>query len=43
MNWIFGAYSSVYNTAMMNGESRANHVATAKKPESKIARLFGRG
>jgi len=43
MNWIFGAYSSVYNTAMMNGPTREQHAATAEKVDSKVARLFGRG
>jgi hypothetical protein len=30
MNWIFEAYSNVYNAAMMQEQSRASHVATAK-------------
>ena len=31
MNWIFEAYSNVYNAAMMQDQSRASYVATAKK------------
>ncbi len=42
MNWVFGAYSSVYNTAMMNGTGRQDHVAPAKSSPSAISRLFGR-
>lgn len=30
MNWIFEAYSNVYNAAMMQDQSRPNHAATAK-------------
>jgi hypothetical protein len=30
MNWIFEAYSNVYNAAMMQDQSRPSHVATAK-------------
>jgi hypothetical protein len=29
MNWIFEAYSNVYNAAMMQDQSRPSHVATA--------------
>ena len=30
MNWIFEAYSNVYNAAMMQDQSRTSHAATAK-------------
>jgi hypothetical protein len=30
MNWIFEAYSNVYNAAMMQDQSRPSHVAIAK-------------
>ena len=30
MNWIFEAYSNVYNAAMMQDQSRPSYVATAK-------------
>jgi hypothetical protein len=41
MNWIFEAYSNVYNAAMMQDQSRARHVATAKKSaEPKTVSLF---
>ena len=41
MNWIFEAYSNVYNAAMMQDQSRASHVATAKDTtESKRFTLF---
>jgi hypothetical protein len=30
MNWIFEAYSNVYNAAMMQGQARPSHVAAAK-------------
>lgn len=47
MNWIFEAYSNVYNAAMMQDQSRLDHAATAKKElESKrFSRLapFARG
>jgi hypothetical protein len=46
MNWVFGAYSNVYSTAMMQNTDVAHHLATAKlnavKPAGRIARLFGR-
>jgi hypothetical protein len=46
MNWIFGAYSNVYSTAMMQNSDVAHHLANAKisdvKPAGRIARLFGR-
>jgi hypothetical protein len=41
MNWIFEAYSNVYNAAMMQDQSRLSHVATAKNStESKPFTLF---
>jgi hypothetical protein len=41
MNWIFEAYSNVYNAAMMQDQSRPNHVATAKNSaEPKSSSLF---
>ena len=41
MNWIFEAYSNVYNAAMMQDQSRPSHVATAKNSvESKRFTLF---
>lgn len=47
MNWIFGAYSNVYSTAMMQNKDVAAYLANAKPGETKqggrIARLFGRG
>jgi hypothetical protein len=30
MNWIFEAYSNVYNAAMMQDQSRPNYAAPAK-------------
>ncbi len=30
MNWIFEAYSNVYNAAMMQDQNRPAHVAVAK-------------
>ena len=46
MNWVFGAYSSVYSTAMMQNKSVEGHLASAKvseaKSASRVARLFGR-
>ena len=30
MNWLFEAYSNVYNTAMMQDVKSANDIATAK-------------
>jgi hypothetical protein len=30
MNWIFEAYSNVYNAAMMQDQSRPSYIATAK-------------
>jgi len=47
MNWIFEAYSNVYNAAMMQEQSRPSHVATAKngaEPKSfSRSRPFVRG
>jgi hypothetical protein len=41
MNWIFEAYSNVYNAAMMQDQSRPSNVATAKTSvESKRLSLF---
>ncbi len=41
MNWIFEAYSNVYNAAMMQDQSRPSNVAPAKNaPESKRFGLF---
>ena len=41
MNWIFEAYSNVYNAAMMQDQSRLNYAATAKSnPETKRFSLF---
>jgi len=46
MNWVFGAYSNVYNTAMMQNRDAVYHLATAKSVTVRtvglIARLFGR-
>lgn len=46
MNWVFGAYSNVYNTAMMQSKDVSSYLADAKVSEGKrsgrIARLFGR-
>ena len=46
MNWVFGAYSNVYNTAMMQKGYAEVNLADAKSSETKgvgrIARLFGR-
>ncbi len=47
MNWVFGAYSNVYSTAMMQNKDAAAYLADAKAGETRrpgrIARLFGRG
>ena len=47
MNWIFEAYSNVYNAAMMQDQSRLNHAATAKngaEPKSfSLLKPFVRG
>jgi hypothetical protein len=47
MNWVFEAYSNVYKAAMMQDQSRLEHVAAAKKDlESKRFSLlapFARG
>jgi hypothetical protein len=47
MNWIFEAYSNVYNAAMMQDQSRLNHAATAKNDvETKrfsLLKPFSRG
>lgn len=41
MNWIFEAYSNVYNAAMMQDQSRAVHAAAAKNSaEPKSFSLF---
>ena len=46
MNWVFGAYSNVYRTAMMQNKEVAAYLADANISEGKstgrIARLFGR-
>jgi hypothetical protein len=42
MNWIFGAYSSVYNTAMLNTQERDGHVAGANRTRKPRLGLFGR-
>ena len=46
MNWVFGAYSNVYSTAMMQNKDVEAHLASAKTSEAKsagrVARLFGR-
>jgi hypothetical protein len=46
MNWVFGAYSNVYSTAMMQNRGSEVHLANAKTSEVKragrVARLFGR-
>ena len=31
MNWLFEAYSNVYNTAMMQDVKPESHIATAKE------------
>lgn len=46
MNWIFNAYSTVYQTAMLQPQAELRHVAPAKthvaaKP-SRLLGLFGR-
>ena len=47
MNWVFGAYSNVYSTAMMQNRDVVAYLADAKATKTKtagpIARLFGRG
>ena len=46
MNWVFGAYSNVYSTAMMQKRDVEAYLANAKMSETKsagrVARLFGR-
>ena len=46
MNWIFDAYSNVYNAAMMQAQSDRHNAATAKeRPHVKrtsILGIFGR-
>ena len=46
MNWVFGAYSNVYSTAMMQNRDVEAYLADAKigkaKSAGRIARLFGR-
>ena len=46
MNWVFGAYSNVYSTAMMQNKDVEAYLANAKLTEAKsagrIARLSGR-
>jgi hypothetical protein len=47
MNWIFEAYSNVYNAAMMQSREQPVYPARAKASEEShtgtIARFFGRG
>lgn len=43
MNWIFGAYSSVYSAAMMQDAKAHGARAELPKKSSSVARLFGRG
>jgi hypothetical protein len=41
MNWIFEAYSNVYNAAMMQDQARPTHAASAKNgAEPKSFSLF---
>jgi hypothetical protein len=46
MNWVFGAYSNVYSTAMMQNKDVEAYLANAKMSEAKsagrVARLFSR-
>lgn len=46
MNWVFDAYSNVYNAAMMQTQTRGHDVATAKEQvhvkRSPILGFFGR-
>lgn len=46
MNWVFGAYSNVYSTAMMQNKNVDAYLANAKLSEGKsagrISRLLGR-
>jgi hypothetical protein len=43
MNWVFEAYSNVYNAAMLQDRSQLNHAATAKNnAEPKRFSLFKR-
>ena len=46
MNWVFGAYSNGYSTAMMQNKDVEAYLANAKMSETKsagrVARLFGR-
>ncbi|MEP7173913.1 MAG: hypothetical protein ABI705_10540 [Aestuariivirga sp.] len=46
MNWVFGAYSNVYSTAMMQNKDVEAYLADAKmsgvKRTGRVARLFGR-
>lgn len=42
MNWVFGAYSSVYNTAMMSETGRRERAEPQRTRASAIGRLFGR-
>lgn len=37
MNWIFEAYSNVYNSAMMQGENRRSYAAPAKNKAGNAA------
>jgi hypothetical protein len=41
MNWVFEAYSNVYQTAMMQDTKNAPKATVARK--SVLARLFNRG
>ena len=42
MNWVFGAYSNVYNTAMMSDTGRRERTELQRTRSSVIGRLFGR-
>ncbi len=46
MNWVFDAYSNVYQTAMMQSHTAEKNAAVAKDrihvKRSAILRLFGR-
>jgi hypothetical protein len=42
MNWIFEAYSNVYNVATLQERGSPFHAATAKTGRSRIAKLLGR-
>lgn len=38
MNWLFEAYSNVYNTAMMQDVNSRKHIAPAKDNESECSK-----